>query len=30
MKRTTADTIGVWNDISNYLSMAMDILKMAI
>lgn len=33
MKITTADTTvicGIWNDIADYLSMAVDILKMAI
>jgi len=30
MKINTADTIGIWNDISDYLSMTVDVLKMAI
>ena len=30
IKLTTADTTSIWNDITNYLSMTVDILKMAI
>ena len=30
MKINTADTIGIWNDISDYLSITVDVMKMAI
>ena len=30
MKIDTADTIGIWNDISDYLSITVDVMKMAI
>jgi len=30
MKLTAADTSSIWNDRTNYLSMSVDVLKMAI